>query len=178
MKKIIGILALTLSAAAFAQSDTVDQPLQNSNIENMPMQGNMGGMMQQMNNLTTEQQSEFNELHSKKIKENQKLMLDIQGLNLKIQREMSTDKPNQKKIDKLIDQKTKLQAQQQKDMMNFRIDMKEKFGIDMMGGMMKGMMSGSKGCQGMDKMGSNKMMNGMENGMMVNNSTESQDIQE
>ncbi len=165
MKKLIGILALTVSAAAFAQSG-VDQPVQNAGIGNMPMNEQMGGMMMQMNSLTQEQQGEFNELHSKQIKRNQKLMLDIQEVNLKLQREMSADTPNQKKVDKLIDQKVKLQTQQQKGMMDFRIKMKEKFGIEMMGGMM----NGNKGCQTMGNMDSNGMMGGMMNGMMMNNS--------
>lgn len=68
-------------------------------------------------------------------------MLDIKEINLKIQREMTADAPNQKNIDKLIDQRAKLKAQHQKDMLNFRLDMKEKFGIQM-----GGMMNGGKGC--------------------------------
>ena len=147
MKKLIGILALTVSAAAFAQSG-VDQPVQNAGIGNMPMHRQKGGMMMQVNGLTPEQQAKFNDLHSKQMKENQKLMLDIQEVNLKIQREMSVDTPNQKNIDRLIDQRTKLQAQHQKDMLRFRLEMKEKFGIEMMGGMMKSNMMRGSGMKG------------------------------
>jgi len=150
MKKIVAILAVVVSAGAFAQ--TMDHSAYGS-------MGNNGGMMQQVNNLTPEQQVEFNTLHAKQMKEKQKLMLDIKEVNLKIQREMTADTPNQKNIDKLIDQKSKLQAQNQKEMLKFRLDMKEKFGIEMIGG---------KKCGMMEKMDSKGMKN--KSGMMMNRS--------
>ncbi len=160
MKKIVAILAVVVSAGAFAQ--TMDHSAQGSMGNSGQM--NHGGMMQQMNNLTSEQQAEFNALHAKQMKEKQKTMLDIKEVNLKIQREMTADAPSQKNIDKLIDQKSKLQAKNQKDMLKFRLEMKEKFGIEMMGGMM----NGGKGCGMMGKMNSKGMKN--KKGMMSNRS--------
>ncbi|GLI55312.1 hypothetical protein PM10SUCC1_08260 [Propionigenium maris DSM 9537] len=137
MKKIVAILAVVVvSAGAFAQT------MDHSAHRNMDRSGQMnhGGMMQQMNNLTPEEQAEFNALHAEQMRVKQKSMLDIKEINLKIQREMTADIPNQKNIDKLIDQRAKLKAQHQKDMLNFRLDMKEKFGIQMGGGKKCGMM--------------------------------------
>ncbi len=138
MKKIVAILAVVVvSAGAFAQ--TMDHSAHGSMGRSGQM--NHGGMMQQMNNLTPEHQAEFNTLHAKHMKEKQKSMLDIKEINLKIQREMAADLPNQKNIDKLIDQRAGLKAQHQKDMLNFKLEMKEKFGIQM-----GGMMNGGKKC--------------------------------
>ncbi len=144
MKKVVAILAVVIvSAGAFAQ--TMDHSshgsMGNSGQMNRSAQKNHGGMMQQMNNLTPEQQAEFDALHAEHMRGKQKSMLDIKEINLKIQREMTADVPNQKNIDKLIDQRAKLKAQHQKDMLNFRLEMKEKFGIQM-----GGMMNGGKKC--------------------------------
>lgn len=158
MKKIVAVLAVVVSTGAFAQ--TMDHSA-HQNTGYSGQHKNHGGMMQQMNNLTPEQQAEFNTLHAKQMKEKQKTMLDIKEVNLKIQREMTADAPNQKNIDRLIDQRSKLQAKNQKDMLKFRLEMKEKFGIEMMGGMM----NGGKKC-GM--MGSKGMKN--KKGMMMNRS--------
>jgi|GEM_PF-832534 len=162
MKKIVAILAVVVSAGAFAQTmdHTTHGNMSNNGQVNYSGHQNHGGMMQQMNNLTPEQQAEFNALHAKQMKEKQKLMLDIKEVDLKIQREMTADKPNQKNIDKLIDQRAGLKAQHQKEMLKFRLDMKEKFGIQM-----GGMMDGGKKCGKMDSKG---MRN--KNGMMMKRS--------
>ncbi len=135
MKKIIAVLALVVSAGVLAQGGTGNGKTRGGHMHN-----NRGGMMMHYENLTPEQQAEFNELHAKHRNDMQRSMLDIREINLKIQKEMLADKPNQKNIDKLVDQKSKLQAQHQKDMLKFRLEMKEKFGIEMMGGMNGNMM--------------------------------------
>ncbi len=135
MKKIIAVLALVVSAGALAQGGTGNGMTRGGHMHN-----NRGGMMINYENLTPEQQAEFNELHAKHRNDMQRSMLDIREINLKIQKEMLADKPNQKNIDKLVDQKSKLQAQHQKDMLKFRLEMKEKFGMEMMGGMNGNMM--------------------------------------
>ncbi len=160
MKKLIGILALTTSALAFAQNGNMNQTAQMNNTNTMPMQRQMGGMMQQMNNLSPEQQDEYNELHGKHRAAMQKDMLEMKEINLKIQKEMLAEKPNQRNINRLVDQKSKLQAQKQKDMLKFRLEVKEKFGIEMMGGMM----NDDKKCGMMGEMGSKGMK--MEGTMM------------
>lgn len=143
MKKIIAILALTISAGAFAMN--------HSNHGNMNSNTHMNHsghrMMTQIENLTPEQQAEYNDLHIQHRSDMQRIMLDIKEVNLKIQREMMAANPNQKNIDKLIDQKAGLQAQRQKDMLNFRIESKERFGIEM----------GGRNCNMMGKSNSHKM---------------------
>ena len=90
----------------------------------------------------------------------------------KIEKEQLPEKPNQKKINQLIDKKSKLSAQSQKDSLKFKIDAKEKFGIEMMGnkgckmmGKMKDMkdMKSGKKMESMKNMDSNEMKN-MKNG--------------
>ncbi len=135
MKKIIAVLALVVSAGALAQGGTGNGKTRGGHMHN-----NRGVMMMYYENLTPEQQAEFNELHAKHRNDMQRPMLDIKEINLKIQKEMLADKPNQKNIDKLVDQKSKLQAQHQKDMLKFRLEMKEKFGIEIMMGMNGNMM--------------------------------------
>jgi len=127
MKKIILILAVTLSIGALAQGGI------GHNMSGSGSLHNGRGMMMQVENLTPEQQVEFDELHDEYRTEMQRSMLDIEEVNLKIQREMAADKPDQKNINKLIDQKTKLQSEHQKEM-------KERFDVDMMGGMNGNMM--------------------------------------
>lgn len=147
MKKIIAVLAVVVSAGAFAQ--TVDHSAHQGHGNNRQMDHsahqNHGGMMNQINSLTPEQQTEYNELHAKHRVVMQKSMLEMKEINLKIQKEMLAEKPNQKNINKLIDQKSKLQADKQKDMLKFRLDMKEEFGIEMMNGGKNCKMMGSKG---------------------------------
>ena len=130
MKKTILILTVALSIGALAQGGM------GRNMNGSWSGHNKSGMMMnQVSNLTPEQQLEFEKLHDKYRKEMQKSMLDIKEVNLNIQKEMLAEKPNQKNIDKFIDQKTRLQSEHQKNMIKFRIEMKEKFGIEMMGGM-------------------------------------------
>lgn len=160
MKKLIGILALTISALAFAQNGNMNQTAQMNNTNTMPTQRQMGGMMQQMNNLSPEQQAEYNELHGKHRAAMQKSMLEMKEINLKIQKEMLAEKPKQRSLNRLVDQKSKLQAQKQKSMLKFRLEMKEKFGIQM-----GGMMNGGKKCGMIEEMGSKGIKT---EGMMTN----------
>ncbi len=166
MKKIVAVLAVVVSAGAFAQTmdHSAHGSMGNSGQMDHSAHQNHGGMMQQMNNLTPEQQAEYNELHGKHRAAMQKSMLEMKEINFKIQKEMLAEKPNQSNINRLVDQKSKLQAQKQKDMLKFRLEMKEKFGIEMMGGMM----NGGKGCGMMGKMDSKGMKN--KKGMMMNRS--------
>ncbi|GLI55249.1 hypothetical protein PM10SUCC1_07640 [Propionigenium maris DSM 9537] len=151
MKKIIAVLAVVVSTGAFAQGYS-NYHGNNSSRMNHNHRGSM--ITQQVENLTPEQQKEFSELHSKHRDRMRAAMLDIKDVNLKIQREMLAETPNQKNINKLIDEKSKLQAKKQKDALNYRMEMKEKFGLEMNGHM------GGKGCmsnKGRSK-GSNRMM--------------------
>jgi len=129
MKKTVAVLAVVLSTGAFARGHM-------NSSSNTGMQHNNGQMMQNhLETLTEEQQIEFNELHGKHMRENQKIMLDVEEINLKTQREMLGEKPNQSNLNKLIDERSKIMAQKEKKNLEFRLQMKEKFGIEMTGRM-------------------------------------------
>lgn len=149
MKKIIAVLAVVVSAGAFAQGYS------NYHGNNGVNRGHnhSGVMSQQIESLTPEEQREFSELQSAHRDDMRAAMLDIKEINLKIQREMLADTPNQKNISRLIDEKTKLQARKQKDALNYRLEMKEKFGLEMRGHM------GAQGC--MSSKGRSKHSNRM-----------------
>ena len=149
MKKIIAVLALVVSAGAFAQGYS---NFHGNNSTNMGHR-HRGAMAQQVENLTLEEQKEFSELQSQHRDEMRETMLDIKEINLMIQREMIAENPNQKSINKLIDEKSKLQAEKQKDMLKYRLEMKEKFGLEMNGHM------GSQGC--MSSRGKTRVSNRM-----------------
>ncbi len=149
MKKIIAVLALVVSAGAFAQGYS---NFHGSNSGNRG-HNHRGAMAQQVENLTLEEQKEFSELQSQHRDEMRETMLDIKEINLMIQREMISENPSQKNINKLIDEKSKLQAEKQKDMLKYRLEMKEKFGLEMNGHM------GSQGC--MSSRGKTKVSNRM-----------------
>lgn len=160
MKKLIAVLAVVVvSAGAFAQDNSAQQMNQGSPEMN---KNGMMSEMNQMNTLTEAQQKEFNEMKTAQMLKNKKIMLDIKGVNIQIQKEQLAEKPNQKKIGQLIDKKSKLQAKNQKDSIKFNIDVKEKFGIEMMGKMMMG----DKSCKMMCNM---KDMKGMKSGKMMEN---------
>lgn len=131
MKKIIAVLAVVVSAGAFAQN--MGNSAEDNYGRGSGMDYNQDGMMNQATFLNLEQEAEYNELQNKQMNAKQRLRLDIKEVELKIQREMISKNPNQRNIDKLIDQKAKLQAEHQKNMLKFRLDMKEKFGIEMTG---------------------------------------------
>lgn len=159
MKKLIAVLAVVVSAGAFAQDNSAQQMNQGSPEMN---KNGMMSEMNQINTLTETQQKEFNEMKTAQMLKNKKIMLDIKEVNIEIQKEQIAEKPNQRKIGQLIDKKSKLQAQNQKDSIKFNIDVKEKFGIEMMGKMMMG----DKTCKMMDNM---KDMKGMKSGKMMEN---------
>lgn len=127
MKKTIMILTAVISVGVLARGTGYHMNGTGS------MSGSRG-MMVQYDNLTEQQQTEFNKLHTEHRNDMHRSMLDIKEIDLQIQKELLAEKPDQKKIDSLIDKKTKLNAQHQKDMLEFRLQMKEKFNIEMTGG--------------------------------------------
>lgn len=127
MKKILAVTAVVLMATgAFAQGHMYQN-------KSSPSYGNRGMMEQHLERMTPEQQREFNNLHDEHMVWMKRSMLDIREINLKIEREMMKDKPNQKTINKLIDERVRLQGEHQKEMVKFRLEMREKFDVDMRG---------------------------------------------
>jgi len=155
MKKLIVTTMLLTSMLAF--SENVSMPT----IGMMQQQNmNMGtGMMQQMDKLTPEQKIQMEKINLEYQKKNQEYLLRIKQIDLKIETEMLAEKIDTKKIGSLIDKKVSLQSRIQKNMINHRIDIKKKFGINIM----QGMMQGSNNNMNMNQMTSNmnQMMNDM-----------------
>ncbi len=161
MKKLIVIAALSFSMVAFAKNHGLDSK------PGMMKQTNMkAGMTQQMNQLNPDQQLQLEKLQLKYQNKNQEYMLMIKKVDLEIEKEMSAEKVDTKKIGKLVDRRAQIQTKMHRSMINYRLDAKEKFGMDTMGAMMgtSGKMTGN-----MDQMMSNmnEMMKNMS--QMMNN---------
>ncbi len=146
MKKTILILALMLSTAAFSQSQLVDHSSHNKtevkseNVEKT-------AMMDQISSLSPDKQKEYQSSHKKHMITMKKIMLDIKEIDIQIKKEMLNESVDTKKIVRLIDRKSILLADKEKEMLKFKIEAKEKFGIKMM----DGMMGKGKKCKMMDK---------------------------
>jgi len=144
MKKLIAIGALLVSVSVFAENNPV------SSKRPMMQHGNMNtevGTMQQMDKITPEQKVQMDKIKLKYQNKNQREMLKLREIGLDIEKEMLAEKIDSKKIEKLIDKKASVNAKIQKNLIDYRIDIKEKFGVNIMSGMMKG---------------SNQMMGNME----------------
>jgi Spy/CpxP family protein refolding chaperone len=143
MKKMLIIGILALSATSFANSASVDHSAHN----NTEIKSEKSGMMNQIHNLSPEQQKEYHAIHEKHMAKTKKIMLDLKEIDIQIQKEMLNEKSDSKKIGRLIDKKSILQADKEKEMLKFKLEVKDKFGIKMM----DGMMGKGKKCKMMDK---------------------------
>jgi Spy/CpxP family protein refolding chaperone len=149
MKKLIVTTMLLTSMVAF--SENVSMPVKTGMMQQLNM--NMGtGMMQQIDKLTPEQKIQMEKINLEYQKKNQEYLFRIKQIDLKIETEMLDEKIDTKKIGSLIDKKVSLQSRIQKNMINYRIDIKKKFGINVMHGMMQG---------SHNNMNMNQMMNDM-----------------
>ncbi len=89
MKKILAVTAVVLIASgAFAQGHLYQN-------KETPGYGRGGGMGYHYESMTPEQQKEFTKFHDEYRGRMRRSMLDIREVNLKIEREMMKDKPNQ-----------------------------------------------------------------------------------
>lgn len=143
MKKIVAVMAVVISAGAFANGHNGEGRHSESN-RSTDCRGR-GHMTQQLESLTPEQQVEFEALHKEHMDSMRFTTLDMKEIDLQIQKEMLAESPNQTNINKLIDKRADLQAEKQKEMLSFKLEMKEKFDLDIRGGMghHKNMMSKS-----------------------------------
>lgn len=138
MKKMVAIMALSMSAVSFAKAGT---PV-NSNVKNT---GQQVMRHQQAVILTPEQQKEFYEMNQEAMKISKSYMIQIRETELDMQKELLKDKPNMKKLDKLINKKAAFKIKREKTMLDYRIQLKEKFGIDNFHGAMRQNMKNNKG---------------------------------
>lgn len=133
MKKIVAIMAVVISAGAFANGHMNHS--ENNNNTNHSRGRCNGQMTRQLESLTTEQQDEFNALHSEHMDSMKLARLNMKEIDLQIQKEMLAEKPNQTNLNKLIDKKSDLQAEMRKEALNFKLEMKEKYDLDIRGNM-------------------------------------------
>jgi len=118
MKKIIGILLLVISTSMFAQdTDTSQTNMQPAAAESVILK------VSPPSGLSAEQELEVSTLIQKFEISQALIELDIKDINLKIHREMLDDKPSLKAINNLIDKKSKLVCQLEKNVfeINFKI---------------------------------------------------------
>jgi hypothetical protein len=146
MKKMLIIGILALSATSFSNSVPVDHSA-HSKAEIKSENTEKSGMMNQVNNLSPEQKKAYHAIHEKHMAKMKKITLDIKEIDIQIKKEMLNENADSKKINRLIDKKSILLADKEKEMLKFKIEVKEKFGIKMM----DGMMGKGKKCKMMDK---------------------------
>jgi hypothetical protein len=135
MKKIIGILAIIISTAAFSQNQPVNHSAQSK--------GEKSGMTKQVSDLTPRQQKEYHAIHEKNMNAMKKNKQDIKEIEIQIQKEKHSKKPDGKKISMLTNKKSRLQNEQEKNMLRFKLEVKDRFGIKIT----DGMMSKGKSCR-------------------------------
>lgn len=137
MKKIIAVMAVVISAGAFANGhmNHSENNNKNNNHNTHSKGGCKGQMTQQLESLTAEQQEEFKILHEEHMDSMRLTKLNMKEIDLQIQKEMLAENPNQTNLNKLIDKKSNLNAEMQKERLNFKLEMKEKFDLDIRGNM-------------------------------------------
>lgn len=120
MKKAVVAGMLVVSALTFA-----------ANGSSTPMDGQRrAGIETQLAGLTDAQKEELTTMREVHRRENQELRLNMRETDLKMERELLKEKPNRLAINKLIDEKAKYRVAMEKNRMDFKLDAREKFGID------------------------------------------------
>lgn len=114
MKKIICILALLSSVAVFSEETPPPVTKVNTTVESVNLTISHSGL------LTQDQKSSLNDLVKDFEREQSGLELGIREINLKIEKELLSDNPNLKIINKLIDEKSELIAQMEKNTFDAR----------------------------------------------------------
>lgn len=122
MKKTIVAGMLVVSALTFAAGG--------GNHESMRGERGRAGIEAQMVNLTEVQREELGAMREVHRRENQELRLNIREVDLKMERELLKEKPNRLAINKLIDEKAKYRVVKEKKSMEFKLNAREKFGIE------------------------------------------------
>ncbi|WP_320046289.1 hypothetical protein [uncultured Ilyobacter sp.] len=138
MKKMVVIMVLSMSAVSFAKAGAQV----NSNMRNT---GQQIMKHQQIVVLTPEQQKEFYKMNQEAMKKFKSYMIQIRETDLDMQKELLKDKPNMKKLDKLINKKAAFKIKREKEMLNYRIHLREKFEIDDFHGAMRQNMMNNTG---------------------------------
>lgn len=120
MKKVVVAGMLVVSALTFA-----------ANGSGSPVNGQRrAGIEAQLAGLTEAQREELQTMREAHRKENQLLRLNMKEADLKMERELLKEKPNRVAVNKLIDEKSKYRVAMEKNRMDFKLDAREKFGIE------------------------------------------------
>lgn len=122
MKKIIGILVVVLSMSTFAQDTNISKEQNKVNstaVETVTFDLTVSNIISQ------EKKSEVNALVREYEIKQALIDLDIQDINLKIHREMLSENPNLKAINNLVDKKSKLIGELEKNMFEINFKVKE-----------------------------------------------------
>ena len=120
MKKVVVAGMLVVSALTFS-----------ANGSGSPVSGQRrAGIEAQLAGLTEVQREELQTMREAHRKENQLLRLNMKETDLKMERELLKEKPNRVAINKLIDEKSKYRVAMEKNRMDFKLDAREKFGIE------------------------------------------------
>lgn len=122
MKKIIVIGTIVLSSLAFADNHGEG----NSKNQNR----GRGKTESQFSALTEQQKEEFKAMRATYGKEIKEMSLNMKSVDIKIEKELMNDLPNKLTINKLIDEKNVYRTAKDKKMMEFKLEAKEKFGIE------------------------------------------------
>lgn len=122
MKKIIIIGILALSSLSFANHHN------EGNLENKS--GKRSRIESKFSNLTEEQKEEFKTMKAAYSREAKEMALNMRGVDIKIEKELMSDLPNKLAINKLIDEKNVYRTARDKKMMEFQLEAKERFGIE------------------------------------------------
>jgi Spy/CpxP family protein refolding chaperone len=141
MKKMVAIMVLSISAVSFAKTGMQGNT-------NMGRTGKQTMMQQQMVVLTPEQQKEFYKMNDSHMKQTKSYIIQMRETDLDMQKELLKDKPNIKKLNKLSNKKAAFEMKMEKEKLNYRIQMKEKFGVDsFQGNMNQNMMNNTNRSQ-------------------------------
>lgn len=121
MKKVVVAGMLVVSALTFAAKGSGG-----------PVNGHRrAGIETQLTGLTEAQREELTSMREVHRRENQELRLNMREADLRIERELLKEKPNRVAINRLIDEKSKYRVAMEKNRMDYRLDAREKFGIEM-----------------------------------------------
>ncbi len=120
MKKAVVTGMLVVSALTFS-----------ANGSGGPVTGQRrAGIEAQLAGLTDAQREELSTMRETHRRKNQEMKLNMREADLKMERELLRDKPNRLAVNRLIDEKAKYRVAMEKNRMDYRLDAREKFGVD------------------------------------------------
>ncbi|ADO83062.1 hypothetical protein [Ilyobacter polytropus] len=121
MKKIIGILAIIISTTAFSKNQPVNYSVHKN--------AGKSQIAKKVSDLKPGQQRQYKVMHERAMDNKKKHKMAIKEIDNQIQKERRNKKPNIKKIKKLNAKKSRLQDDQERSMLKFKLEVKDKFGI-------------------------------------------------